>query len=125
LITWMNRILFLKLLEAQLFKYHREDERFKFLGAREIVEYDGLNKLFFQVLAVPEDERSDRIQKHYSHIPYLNSSLFDVAGIEQQAIRISELEDNLEMPVHSGSKITESGEQLKGESLSSLEYLLR
>src|SRR5699024_10256376 len=61
----------------------------------------------------------------YSHIPYLNSSLFDVAGIEQQAIRISELEDNLEMPVHARSKITEDGEQLKGESLSSLEYLLR
>lgn len=126
LITWINRILFLKLLESQLFKYHREDDRFRFLNHRDIEEYDGLNKLFFQVLAVPVEDRSERINKHFGHIPYLNSSLFDVADIEQDTIRISELEDGLQMPVHSRSKIrNRDGERLKGEKLSALEYLLR
>ncbi|HKK47374.1 MAG TPA: hypothetical protein VJ964_17735, partial [Balneolaceae bacterium] len=126
LITWINRILFLKLLEAQLYKYHREDERFRFLSHEEIEEFDGLNKLFFQVLAVSYEDRSERINIHYSHIPYLNSSLFDVADIEQQAIRISELEDGLEMPVYSRSKIrSRDGQPLKGEKLSALEYLFR
>lgn len=126
LITWINRILFLKLLEAQLFKYHREDEKFRFLSHRDITEYDHLNRLFFQVLAVPSEERRDRIKAVYAHIPYLNSSLFDLAEIEQQAIRISELEDGLEMPVYSRSKLRDrSGNRLKGESISALEYLLR
>lgn len=126
LITWINRILFLKLLEAQLYKYHQEDERFRFLSHRDIAEYDGLNKLFFQVLAVHGDERSDRINTHFGHIPYLNSSLFDVADIERQTIRISELEDGLQMPVYNRSKIrNRDGERLKGEKLSALEYLLR
>lgn len=126
LITWINRILFLKLLESQLFKYHREDDRFRFLNHRDIHEYDGLNKLFFQVLAVPQEDRSERINKHFGHIPYLNSSLFDVADIEQDTIRISELEDGLQMPVYNRSKIrNRDGERLKGEKLSALEYLLR
>ncbi len=126
LITWINRILFLKLLESQLFKYHREDDRFRFLSHRDIDEYDGLNKLFFQVLAVPTEDRSERINKHFGHIPYLNSSLFDVANIEQDTIRISELEDGLQMPVYNRSKIrNRDGERLKGEKLSALEYLLR
>ncbi|MCW9709025.1 type IIG restriction enzyme/methyltransferase [Fodinibius salsisoli] len=126
LITWINRILFLKLLESQLFKYHREDDRFRFLSHRDIDEYDGLNKLFFQVLAVPQEDRSERINKHFGHIPYLNSSLFDVADIEQDTIRISELEDGLQMPVYSRSKIrNRDRERLKGEKLSALEYLLR
>lgn len=126
LITWINRILFLKLLEAQLYKYHREDDRFRFLNHEEIEEYDELNKLFFQVLAVPYEDRSDRINKHFGHIPYLNSSLFDVSDIEADALAISTLEDNLEMPVDNKSKITDGdGQPLKGETLSALEYLLR
>jgi hypothetical protein len=126
LITWINRILFLKLLEAQLFKYHREDKRFRFLKYTQIEEYDELNKLFFQVLAVPLGERSERINKNFSHIPYLNSSLFDVADIEADAIYITALEDGLKMPVYNKSKIRgRDRKRLKGEELSALEYLLR
>ena len=117
LITWINRILFLKLMEAQLYKYQREDERFRFLSFEEIEEYNGLNKLFFQVLAVSYEDRSERINQHVGHIPYLNSSLFDVADIEQHGIRISELED--------GQNKQRDGQPLKGEKLTALEYLLR
>ena len=50
-ITWMNRILFLKLLEAQMLKYHNGDAIYKFLSTTKIHDYDDLNTLFFQVLA--------------------------------------------------------------------------
>src|SRR5699024_8023620 len=44
----------------------------------------------------------------------------------RQTIRISELEDGLQMLVHPRSKIrNRGGERLKGEKISALEYLLR
>lgn len=50
-ITWINRILFLKLLEAQLVTYHKGDKSYVFLSIDKIKNYDDLNGLFFQVLA--------------------------------------------------------------------------
>ena len=46
-ITWINRVLFLKLLEGQLIRYHKGDEKYKFLNSELISGYDALNKLFF------------------------------------------------------------------------------
>ena len=50
-ITWVNRILFLKLLEAQLINYHKGDKAFEFLQLEKVKSFDDLNSLFFQVLA--------------------------------------------------------------------------
>ena len=50
-ITWANRILYLKLLEAQLIAYHRSDVSYSLLGFKKIKNYDGLYNLFFRVLA--------------------------------------------------------------------------
>jgi hypothetical protein len=47
-ITWINRILFLKLLEGQLVKYNGGDKTFRFLNSEKILDFDELNKLFFQ-----------------------------------------------------------------------------
>jgi hypothetical protein len=58
-ITWVNRILFLKLLEAQLITYHKGDTSYAFLNLDKIRSYDDLNSLFFQVLARKHDERND------------------------------------------------------------------
>lgn len=120
-ITWMNRVLFLKLLEAQLFKYHREDPKFKFLNFQTIDSLDELNKLFFQVLARKHADRSDDLNEKYGHIPYLNSSLFDVATIEHDTTRISGLDDHANMDVYSRSVL--SGQ--RGKSLNTLEYLFQ
>ena len=51
-IGWVNRVLFLKLLEAQLVKYHKGDQSYAFMRPSVIPDYDELNKLFFQVLAI-------------------------------------------------------------------------
>ena len=49
-ITWINRILFLKLLEAQLLSYHKGDNSYSFLNQIKITNFDDLNSLFFQEL---------------------------------------------------------------------------
>ncbi|MER2999173.1 DUF7149 domain-containing protein [Pontibacter populi] len=46
-ITWMNRILFLKLLEAQLISYHHGDKKYSFMSTANLKEFDDLNELFF------------------------------------------------------------------------------
>src|SRR5690625_147974 len=120
-ITWMNRILFLKLMEAQLYQYHRQDINFKFLNYKTIDGLDELNKLFFQVLARKVNDRPTGVNEKFGHIPYLNSSLFDVSTLERQTTRISGLEDDAEMPVYSKSVLTKT----RGETLNTLDYLFR
>ncbi|MCX6262676.1 MAG: class I SAM-dependent DNA methyltransferase, partial [Bacteroidia bacterium] len=76
-ITWINRILFLKLLEGQLVRYNSGDKALRFLNTARVHDYDELNKLFFQVLAVKEGDRNENINEKFGNIPYLNSSLFE------------------------------------------------
>lgn len=61
-ITWINRILFLKLLEGQLIRYNGGDRSFSFLNSSRIEDFDELNKLFFRVLAIKEGDRSEDIR---------------------------------------------------------------
>ncbi|MGZ3811850.1 MAG: DUF7149 domain-containing protein [Mucilaginibacter sp.] len=105
-ITWVNRILFLKLLEAQLIKYHNGNTRFRFLNVQTVNDYDELHKLFFQVLARQSDNRTSAIQQKYSHIPYLNSSLFEISPLEDVSLRINGLDDNLDIDLYSNSILT-------------------
>lgn len=124
-ITWINRILFLKLLEGQLIKYHKGDTSYKFLNTERISDYDALNKLFFQVLAVKESERSEIVKKKFAKIPYLNSSLFEPNLLEHKTIRISNLEDEYAIPLLSATVLKDNtGKRLNGE-MNTLEYLLR
>ena len=122
-ITWINRVLFLKLLEGQLVKYHKGDKSYRFLNSSLIHDYDALNKLFFQVLAVRENERTDLIKQKFGNIPYLNSSLFETSVLEQKTIRVSNLEDEYLLPVLSNTVLTDrTGKQVKGEK-NALHYL--
>lgn len=112
-ITWVNRILFLKLLEAQLIKYHNGNQMFKFLNVNTINDYGELHKLFFQVLARQADHRSSAIQQKYNHIPYLNSSLFEISPLEEHSIRVNGLDDNLDIGLYSNSILTKKRNKSK------------
>jgi len=68
-ITWLNRLLFLKLLEGQLITYHKGDRSHAFLGSSKIDDFDELNELFFEVLAVRVDERSDQYGQNLALFP--------------------------------------------------------
>lgn len=122
-ITWINRILFLKLLEAQLVNYHKGDQQFKFLDPKVILEYDDLYELFHEVLAKKVDERSSDIINKFKNIPYLNSSLFDISELERKTIRISNLKDRFKLNFSTPTVF--SRETQAKDKFLALEYLLR
>jgi sporulation protein YlmC with PRC-barrel domain len=122
-ITWVNRILFLKLLEAQLISYHKGNAEFSFLNMKFIKDYDELDTLFFEVLAVKVEQRDRERLKRFLHVPYLNSSLFEPTDLEHDTLFISNLADNRSLPIISGTVLKgEKGKKRSGE-LSALEYL--
>ncbi len=122
-ITWINRILFLKLLEGQLKRYNGGNKNFGFLNFSRIEDFDELNKLFFRVLAVKEEDRSGDISKKFSGVPFLNSSLFEPTTIEHNTIRINSLDDNVTIPLLSSTVLKDnSGRKISG-SMQPLEYL--
>ena len=122
-ITWVNRILFLKLLEAQLINYHKGDRDYTFLDKEKIKDFGDLDKLFFRVLAKRVNERNDDVQKLFSKVPYLNSSLFEPTELEHQTLFIHGLEDFVPLPVISSTVLKDThGKTLKG-NLNTLDYL--
>ncbi|WP_247233746.1 Eco57I restriction-modification methylase domain-containing protein [Telluribacter sp. SYSU D00476] len=122
-ITWINRILFLKLLEAQLLKYHSGNTAYGFLNERCIKDYDVLNKLFFQVLARPTQERSEAIRKQFGNVPYLNSSLFDISPLEDDTIRINSLDNTLTVPLPKNSVLRKNPYYKNFKQIGTLHYL--
>jgi type II restriction/modification system DNA methylase subunit YeeA len=113
-ITWLNRILFLKLLESQLIKYHNNFD-YKFLSSEKVLEFDDLNELFFDVLALKLQDREQGNKDKFKNIPYLNSSLFDMTLLERKTIIISNLKDKYDIPVYAKTVLkTISGEKISG-----------
>jgi hypothetical protein len=97
-LTWVNRVLFLKLLESQLLSYHSGDQRMRFLTTELVPDYDALHSLFFKVLAKPSAERKP-IVAVFAHVPYLNSSLFEPTELENQVLYVHALKDQHELPL--------------------------
>jgi hypothetical protein len=121
-ITWINRILFLKLLEAQIIRYHRGDKSLGFLNLGKIANYDDLNRLFFSVLAKKQSERSKDIQNTHTQVPYLNSSLFEPTELEQSTIVISNLRsENIE--IFAGTVLKDSQGKKRTGEINALAYL--
>lgn len=122
-ITWLNRVLFLKLLEAQLLRFHAGDRRYAFLSPDTLKEFDQFHALFFDVMAVERNKRDEDVREAYAHIPYLNSSLFEPTTLERQALQINQLKNNLTLPLYGRTVLVE--ERLKGTEPTAQEYLLR
>jgi adenine-specific DNA-methyltransferase len=137
-ITWINRILFLKLLEAQLITYHRfdrltsgkgeksarpSDSSYSFLNLDKIRNYDDLNSLFFQVLARRYDERNEDVRKVFEKVPYLNSSLFEPTEMEQVTLFISNLKDDKTIPIIASTVLKDQQGKKRTGHLSTIEYL--
>ena len=122
-ITWLNRILFLKLLEAQLVTYHKGDISYAFLSLDRIHNYDDLNSLFFQVLARQYSERNEDVKALFERIPYLNSSLFEPTDIEHATLFISNLRDDKTLPIYSATVLKDKKGKKRSGELNALEYL--
>lgn len=120
-ITWINRILFLKLLEGQLISYHKGDKSYRFLNTRMVHDFDELFKLFHNVLAVNIHDRDEEVKEKYKLVPYLNSSLFEITELEDLTISIDSL-DNSESFDLLSTTILKEGKK-KGSKPKTLEYL--
>lgn len=122
-ITWVNRVLFLKLLEAQLLAYHKEDKSYAFLNIRRIRSFDDLDGLFFEVLARKPAEREAEIQKTFAKVPYLNSSLFETTEIERKVLNIGNLSGEITLPIFSSTVLKDGKGKRRTGELNTLEYL--
>ncbi len=127
-ITWVNRILFLKLLEAQLITYHKSDKQnaatsFAFLNTQKIKTYDDLNSLFFQVLARTHADRNEDVKKAFEKVPYLNSSLFEPTEMEQVTLFISNLKDDKAIPVYPQTVLKDTQGKRQTGTMPTLHYL--
>lgn len=122
-IVWINRILFLKLLESQLVAYHENNPEYRFLNIGKINNFGELYVLFHDVLNKTGPDRSAHAAEKYSFIPYLNSSLFDFAEVENLTIAIDELDNNIRLKLTASSILHKIGET--GAELPTLEYLFR
>ncbi|MBD3323739.1 type II restriction endonuclease, partial [candidate division KSB3 bacterium] len=122
-ITWINRVLFLKLLEAQLLAYHKGDRAYAFLNAARIHDFDELNSLFFQVLARTPEERTAEMAQKFAAVPYLNSSLFDPTELEHQTVFISNLHDARTLPLHPATVLKDATGKKRTGEMNTLAYL--
>lgn len=123
-LTWINRILFLKLLESQLSTYHKGAKEYRFLNSGFIDGFDGLNNLFFSALAKNTNERHPKYAEKFQYIPYLNSSLFERNELESETFEISALNDD-EMEVFSSTVLKDAnGKKFRGK-LTTLDYLFK
>jgi adenine-specific DNA-methyltransferase len=123
-LTWINRLLFLKLLEAQLVKYHKGDNHYAFLNSDHIKTFNDLDTLFFQVLAVKTKDRIKDIKETFKNVPYLNSSLFEPTDTERGTIYLSSLNGRVKLPILNTSVLKNiNGKRRTGELLT-LPYLL-
>lgn len=88
IIVWLNRILFIKLIEGNLIKFN--DKSAAFFNKEFIKDFSDLNSLFFEVFAKNFTERSE---SKFPALPYLNSSLFDKTDFEKNLMEISNLDN--------------------------------
>ncbi len=128
-ISWINRILFLKLLETQLVNFNGGDRQYKFLAPAGpepaiVSSYHDLFDLFFKVLSKTDQERDQNMGSRYERIPYLNSALFEVSELEKQYFTINALPHG-EMDVYSSTVLKDKKGRVLKDRLDSLEYLLR
>ena len=121
-ITWINRILFLKLLESQQIKYQKDNSDYAFLNIDKIKDFNDLNTLFFNVLAKEPKERDVSIKSQFKYVPYLNSSLFDLTNTERTYIKIVSLKDKA-IEIFKGTVLKDnSGNKRKG-NINNLSYI--
>ncbi|HEC1796914.1 TPA: class I SAM-dependent DNA methyltransferase [Campylobacter lari] len=119
IILWLNRILFLKLIESNLVRFN-DDKTLKFLNYEKIPNFTTLSHLFFDILA---KEKHTRMQSKFSYLPYLNSSLFEKQAIEKTTLEIATLENDALLEYHPHTQLKDDKGKSKKGKVGLLEYL--
>ena len=122
-IAWVNRLLFLKLVESQILIYQKGDAAYRFMSIDKIQNFDELNIFFFKVLGKKIEARDKAILERYPNVPYLNSSLFEPTEDEDK-LKIRGIPD-APMEIFNRTVLKdERGKRAKG-SMHNLEYIFR
>lgn len=121
-LTWVNRLLFLKLLEAQIVRFHGGDASYKFLNLGMVADFDELWELFFLVLAYKPADRDASIRVKFARVPYLNSSLFEETELEN-ILGVGSLSATGKIAAHSRTVLLDDHEKRRSGLLPSLSYI--
>lgn len=122
-ITWVNRLLFLKLVESQILMYQKGDASYRFMSIDKIANFDELNIFFFKVLGKKIEDRDEDVLKRYPNVPYLNSSLFEPTEDEKH-LKIRGIPD-AQMEIFNKTVLKdERGKRAKG-TLPNLDYIFK
>ena len=122
-ITWVNRLLFLKLVESQILMYQKGDPAYRFMSPDKIGSFDELNIFFFKVLGKKINDRDEDVLKKYPNVPYLNSSLFEPTEDESR-LKICGIPD-AQIEIFNKTVLKdERGKRAKG-TMQNLEYIFR
>ena len=122
-ITWVNRLLFLKLVESQILMYQKGDASYRFMSTDKIRNFDELNIFFFKVLGKKIEDRDEDVLKRYPNVPYLNSSLFEPTEDEKH-LKIRGIPD-AQMEIFNKTVLKdERGKRAKG-TLQNLDYIFK
>ena len=124
-LTWVNRLLFIKLVESQVINFNSSEdkEKYEFFTEEKITSFHSINDLFFKVLALPQENRSEDVNKLFPEVPYLNSRLFECSYLEYHLnAKISSLKVTMMKP-YKDTVITYAGRKIKDE-ISNISYLI-
>ncbi|MGX2972297.1 type IIG restriction enzyme/methyltransferase [Helicobacter sp. T3_23-1059] len=118
IILWLNRILFLKLIEANLVRFN-DDKTLSFLNKSKLKDYQALSHLFFEILAKEHHKRDT--SSPLSYLPHLNSSLFEKQECEE-ILEISMLDNNATFFYYPTTQVKKEG-KTKAGSVNLLDYI--
>ncbi len=119
-IVWINRTLFMKLLESQLIAFNKDKKKYSFF--EKLTDFAMMHYLFCKVMSIPEDERSEEMKAKFGEVPYLNSSLFELTEIEKQYFPISSLRDS-EVTIMKNSCLRDKKGKVSTGKIRILDYL--
>jgi len=125
-LTWVNRLLFIKLVESQVISFNSCDDaaRHRFFNEEKIKDFLNIDDLFFKVLALPREDRDDDVNRQFAAVPYLNSRLFECTYLEHHlSTRISNLKVKDIRPYKNTVVTDSAGKRLK-TPLSNIVYLI-
>lgn len=128
IILWLNRILFLKLIETNLLNFNKnpdnesfEYKKLKFLNYDKIHDFDTLNELFFSVLAKPLNDENRKKSK-FAYLPYLNSSIFQKQNIEKE-LGINALDNGATIQIYPATSLYDEKHKKRTGEILFLQYL--
>ncbi len=120
IVLWLNRILFLKLIEANLVRFN-DDKNLKFLNLFKVPDFQVMSHLFFKILAKKHNER-EISDSPLAYLPHLNSSLFEKHECEE-LLDISAIDNNAKLKYFATTQIKDKSGKTNSGSVVLLAYI--